>query len=143
MAPNLDEIMQKTVQLDEAVDALIHRGQRTSAPLRPDKNWQPVFDVYQHHGFHYLDIELPGIPPQEVAVEIVGGTKLLITGRRPAPPNEPDLEAFYTQRVFGPFRLELPLPQGQVAQTLEQRHENGMLHLKITLGDRPLPQLPG
>jgi len=129
MTSNLDRYLRKSSQLGEQIDLLQRKGERLARePVAMP--WQPRFDVY-HHGDHlFIDIEIPGVPQQNLTVSSQPG-KVLVQGEKPSLNALAEREPISTSREFGPFSFQFAVPPGYAVAGLEQRLEHGVLHLKI------------
>ena len=82
--------------------------------------------------------ELPGVP--EALVTIDATTDLIVVkGTKPALSANPQCEEIFTARLFGEFSCHFAAPPGMTICDIDQRFENGVLHLKIGVlpGDPP------
>jgi HSP20 family protein len=69
--------------LDEAFDKLIYR--RCAIPNPAE--WKPRLDLHETGDGYYIEVDLPGVPPEHVEIRVTEGC-LSICGKRP----EPNLE---------------------------------------------------
>jgi HSP20 family molecular chaperone IbpA len=95
-----------------------------------DPAWQPRFDLYLHGEHVFIDIELPGVPPSSLEVKSLPD-RVVVRGDKPSLRSLAEREPIVSSREFGPFTSQFALPPGQVLTGLEQRLENGVLHLKV------------
>lgn len=131
MTSNLDRYLRKSSQVSEQIESLQRKGERLDAePAHPA--WQPRFDVYLHGEHVFIDIELPGVPPASLEVETLPD-RVIVRGEKPSLRSLPDREPMVSSREFGPFNSQFALPPGHVMAGVEQRLENGVLHLKVAL----------
>lgn len=137
MTAELQRYLQKFVHLNGQVESLQRKGNQITAEPGPI-NWQPLFDLYHVDGNLFIDIELPGVPEALVTVDatadliVVKGTKLALSAN-------PQCEEIFMARLFGDFSCHFAAPPGMTISDIDQRFENGVLHLKVGVlpGDPP------
>lgn len=105
----------------EAVEMLA-RAERLSAQLFDlhlarscGSVWVPPADVIETEGELIVLVALPGVPPEEVRVEIDGGT-LVVSGRRTLPPQLRNAVIHRLELPQGQFERRIPLPPGHYDQ---------------------------
>ena len=131
MANDLGNIVQKSIRVAEQIENLERRGDRIDSA--PDKEgWQPPFDLYHVHDQMFIDLELPGVPPSLVDVLQEPGM-IVVRGEKPELNADLAREEIISKRRFGTFVCQFAIPPGHAAIDLEQKMENGMLHLKAKM----------
>lgn len=131
MTSKLDRFLQRSNQMGEEIQSL----QNKTPPLEGssnNKHWQPRFEMYHHHDSLFIDVELPGVPPGAIEVES-RPDMVLVRGEKPGFANLPEREEIVSSREYGPFATQFAVPPGFALDRLEQRLENGVLHLRIHL----------
>ncbi|WP_424140644.1 Hsp20/alpha crystallin family protein [Roseomonas chloroacetimidivorans] len=105
----------------EAVEMLA-RAERLSAQLfdlhaarSRGSVWVPPADVIETEGELIILVALPGVPPEQVRVEIEGGT-LVVSGRRTLPPQLRNAVIHRLELPQGQFERRIPLPPGHYDQ---------------------------
>jgi HSP20 family protein len=85
-----------------------------------------------------VEVELPGVPPDRVAVTVTHGTDLLVEAERPA---GAERGAWHRrERGTGRFRRLLRLPLPVEADRVEARLENGVLFLTLPKAEAVRPR---
>ncbi|MCH8884829.1 MAG: Hsp20/alpha crystallin family protein [SAR324 cluster bacterium] len=137
MNSDLDSFVQRSTQLGEQIESLHRRGKSYVDDSHND-SWQPLFDLYHHQNYLFIDIELPGLPPS--AVEVVSDPELVVVkGHKPTSKDLPEREDIVAAREYGQFASQFAMPPGYRLKDLDRRMENGVLHLKIEIEPRPSP----
>jgi len=101
------------------------------APAPAERTWDvvPLVDVVEHDDAFVLDVELPGVTPADVGLEVAQG-RLVITGerrrRRLLPPS-----VQLSSRTAGRFRLEVSLPADVDAERVQASLEHGVLSVHV------------
>jgi HSP20 family protein len=93
-------------------------------------NWRPAADVYESATSIAITVELAGVDPEELDVQLFDDA-LVVEGRRILPPNEPDGIYHAAEVRQGPFRLELPLSAGIDPERFSARYDRGLLRVVL------------
>lgn len=103
------------------------------APFRMDYGkgeWLPQIEVLQHDGEFTVRADLPGLTKDNVKVEIADEF-LTISGERKVEKEE-KREGFYrSERNYGSFYRQIPLPEGAKTENASATFANGVLEIKI------------
>lgn len=92
--------------------------------------WAPQIEVLQHKGDLTVRADLPGMTRDDVTVELTDEA-LTISGERKEEKEE-EREGFYrTERNYGSFYRQIPLPKGVEADKATATFRNGVLEVKI------------
>ena len=107
-------------------------------PIRTElgeMEWMPQVEVLQNNGNFTVRADLPGLTKDDVKVELVEN-KLTISGERKEEKEE-KREGFYrSERSYGNFYRQLPLPEGALTEKAEATFTNGVLEVTI-----PVPKV--
>jgi len=97
----------------------------------------PRIDI-EHRGDQlFIQIDLPGISPDDLAVDLDEYT-LTLEGERRERLQRPEGDVVRSERTFGRFARVLPLPQHVDPESAEAYFDNGVLEIKArVLGNRP------
>jgi HSP20 family protein len=103
------------------------------APLRMEFNeveWIPQIEVIQNNGQFTVRADLPGLTKDDVKVEVTDEF-LTISGERKEEKEEKQ-EGFYrSERSYGSFYRQIPLPEGAKTETAAATFNNGVLEITI------------
>ncbi len=105
---------------------LNHDGERFEA----FSNFVPTTDVAETESCFEVTVDLPGLKPEEVDVEMKDGA-LWISGRREEEKEETGKTYHCVERRHGEFRRVLPLPSTIDESKIEAKVENGVLKVSI------------
>ena len=87
--------------------------------------WAPPLEVKHKDGNFIVTVELPGIPKEEVKVEVMDEA-LVIEGEKKLVKEKKEEGFFRTERSYGKFYRSIPLPKGAKADydqgRADQRH---------------------
>ena len=92
---------------------------------RPQE-WQPEANVTETSTQYRVDLDLPGVPKDQVTISTAGGV-LSIAGERQQPENK----RLRTESRFGKFRRRFQLPDGIRDQEIAAIHRDGLLSVTI------------
>jgi len=98
---------------------------------RPEEEtfFSPV-DIYENGDYIFIDMEIPGIEPENISVTFNIDTITIKGCRREAPP--PHDSSFYcAERNFGPFKRAFVLGYTVDCAKISSSVRNGLLHISI------------
>ena len=102
-------------------------------PFRMDLEkgkWMPQIEVRQNNGKLTVRADLPGLTKDDVKVEITDDL-LTISGERKEEKEE-KREGFYrSERSYGSFYRQIPLPEGAKTENAAATFHNGVLEITI------------
>jgi HSP20 family protein len=91
--------------------------------------WTPSLDVWETEGELVYAFDLPGIPEEEIVVDLEDST-LTVTGSRQRAEME-DGRFFRYERPFGEFTRSVALPEGTNDVEARAHYANGVLEVHI------------
>jgi HSP20 family protein len=97
--------------------------------------WAPPLEVKHKDGNFIVTAELPGIPKDQVKVEVIDEA-LVIEGEKKLMKEKKDEGFFRTERSYGKFYRSIPLPKGAKADLIKAELTNGILEVVI-----PVPEV--
>lgn len=111
----------------------------------PERFWEPQADVYETREAIKVKVELAGVRPESIQVELGGdGQAVTIRGVREDERNEAvDRILFHQMEIYlGPFERILPLPPGADLDrdAVQASYRNGFLVVTLPKRQRPGPQ---
>lgn len=87
----------------------------------------------------YLRVELPGIDPQNLTIEVMADS-VSISGDRQAPPSEPGQPQRQSEFRYGPFCRQMALPKRVHNHQVEAQYQDGILQLRLPKVGAERPQ---
>jgi HSP20 family protein len=104
-------------------------------------SWRPAVDVQENANELRFDVELPGIRPDDIEVNVENGV-LSIRGEKSEERKEDDKEGRYhiVERSYGSFFRSFQLPQGVDENQINADVEQGVLHIRIPKTALPQPR---
>ncbi|MGI9067818.1 MAG: Hsp20/alpha crystallin family protein [Pyrinomonadaceae bacterium] len=92
--------------------------------------WAPQIEVLRNDGQLMVRADLPGLKKEDVKVELTNDM-LTISGERKEE-NEEKREGFYrSERSYGSFCRQIPLPDGVKTETANATFSNGVLEITM------------
>jgi HSP20 family protein len=92
--------------------------------------WVPQIEVLQNNGHFTVRAELPGLTKDDVKIEVTDNV-LTLSGERKEEKEE-KREGFYrSERRYGSFYREIPLPDGARTESATATFQNGVLEVNI------------
>lgn len=92
--------------------------------------YYPSLDVYENTDELCIEVEIAGVSPEEVNVEVVGRT-LIITGMKRDPLVNKGVRYIRMERGFGKFRRELDIPEFFDIEKVDAKFCDGVLTIKV------------
>ena len=103
------------------------------------QSWVPALDVWETEDELVYAFDLPGIPEDQISVEVEDGS-LTITAER-ARTNERTDDRFYRfERRHGTFTRTFGLPQGASEDAIEAEFHNGVLEIHVAKPEQAKPR---
>jgi len=96
--------------------------------------WAPPVEVRESEGNLVISAELPGLNKEDVKVE-VNEDALVIQGERKRGWEEERGGVHRSERFYGSFYREIPLPEGAKADQAKAQFNNGVLEVTV-----PIPE---
>ena len=127
-------------RLRDEVDALFDRflhepwGPRILESLPARLGMAPRIDLTEDEDQVILEVELPGVEPDDVQISVTART-LTISGNKKPPSGEAKRLRHYAERQFGDFHRHVELPGSIDAERVNAVFTNGVL--VVTLAKRP------
>ena len=107
---------------------------------RDGSNWVPAVDIQENDKEILLELELPGIKPENVEITAENGV-LTVRGEKKGERKEGDENRYHlVERSYGSFMRTFQLPQGIDEEQINAEFENGILMLHIPKAALPQPR---
>lgn len=93
-------------------------------------SWTPAMDVHEDENGLVIELEVPGLHPEEVEVTTDQGL-LTVKGEKSSTSRKEGVRAIVTERTHGRFTRTLQLPQGVDESKVEAEFLNGLLRIRV------------
>lgn len=114
-------------RLDSQFDAMI----RDAFGNQLSVAWTPAARFVQAGDDVYVEVEVPGTKPSDIAVEVLDDT-LVVSGRRDMTDVGEDRKVVVNEMRSGTFRREFKLGTRIDADTVEADYREGILRIKLS-----------
>jgi len=106
---------------------------------RTTQSWVPALDVWETETEVVYAFDLPGIPEEQISVEVEEGS-LTVTAER-GRANEVSDDRFYRfERRHGTFTRTIGLPQGVSENGIKAEYKNGVLEIHVAKPEQAKPR---
>jgi HSP20 family molecular chaperone IbpA len=120
-------------EMDQLFERLIGRPMTSKWGHGMSGKWAPTVEVAQRAQEFVISADLPGVAKQDVYIE-VHGNKLTIEGERREPGEQKSLPGYRrTERYYGRFYRQIPLPEGIPPDRIRATLLNGVLEIRMPL----------
>ena len=116
--------------MERMFDSLLGRTVGSVLRSRHPDSFAPQLDVVETETGYVVSVDLPGVKPEEVKVEMEDG-KLTISGKRETVKEEKTKNVHRVERTSGSFYRAIGLPREIDANQIEASYDQGVL--KVTL----------
>jgi HSP20 family protein len=106
---------------------------------RASQSWIPTADVWETADEVVYAFDLPGIPENEISIELDDGA-LTITAEREREQTVEDGHYFRFERRFGTFTRTIGVPQGTTEESVKAEYRNGVLEVHVAKPEQPKPR---
>ena len=120
------EVARIQSEINRLFDNLLDLG----TPTREGGAWIPNIDISETGDNLFVKIELPGVPPGELALSSHGGD-VIVEGTKPVDEHEGTAEQRVAERVFGRFRRVIHLNVPVNTRQAEARFADGLLEVRF------------
>jgi HSP20 family protein len=95
-------------------------------------SWFPAIEVSEQSGQLHVHAELPGLKPEDVKVEVTNDS-LILRGERKSEHEHKLGGAYRSERRYGEFYREIPLPEGVNPDDAKAQFRNGVLEVTLPI----------
>ena len=97
--------------------------------------WSPQVEVFEREGQLVVRADLPGMTKDDINVDITDDA-LVIRGERKSEREENEEGYYRTERSYGSFYRQIPLPEGVNAENANATFRNGVLEITMQAPER-------
>jgi HSP20 family protein len=127
------------VEMDRYFDDTVRRsypqGFGLPAPIGHEHasfaSLRPKIDISEGRAAYSVRVELPGIEPDDVSIEIETGNTLVIRAEKRQDREETDGGYHWVESTYGAVQRILSLPDDAATDAVQAKFKNGVLKLSI------------
>ena len=99
-------------------------------PWTASETFSPHVDIFERGGKLVISADLPGLTKDDVKVDITEDA-VLIEGERKYEHEQREEGVYRSERGYGQFRRQIPLPEGVKSETAKANFKNGVLEVTM------------
>ena len=92
--------------------------------------WAPKIEAFQRGDQFIVRAELPGLKKEDVRVNVTDDS-IVIEGERRDEFENTHGDVYHSERSYGSFYREIPLPEGAIGDKADASFRNGVLEVKL------------
>jgi HSP20 family protein len=121
----------RIIRIETAIDRIDKtRVPRDDGFMDWDENWIPRVDIYEKPGEIFVEVEVPGVGPSDLAIT-VQSSRVEIKGMKKERSSLERIRYLRLEREFGSFRRLVALPATVVPDRAKAFLDNGVLTLQL------------
>jgi HSP20 family protein len=124
-------------EFDRLFDDFLGTSERPVAKRGSD--WLPACDIQEAEGHFLISLEVPGIPKDQIRLEIVDH-RLQVSGERKAETKSEKDGRWYSERSYGRFERSFALPENVATDRMEAHFDNGILQIFVPKSEVAKPR---
>jgi HSP20 family protein len=105
----------------------------------PSRAWAPALDVHEDKDKFTVNLELPGLKREDIAVQIEDDS-LIISGERKVETVSEGTEVHRRERYHGKFSRALTLPVAVAADQVKAAYKDGLLTVTLPKAEAAKPK---
>lgn len=117
-------------EMERMFDSLLGRTVGTMLRSGSAEKFVPTLDVGETPLAFEVTLDLPGVKPEQVKVEMHDG-KLIVSGERTSVHDTKDKNMHRVERTSGSFYRAVSLPIDVNVDQIDARYEHGVLHITL------------
>jgi HSP20 family protein len=103
------------------------------------RSWVPALDVWETENEIVYALDLPGIPEQDIAIELEEGA-LTVSAQRERTNEVSEDKLYRYERRHGSFSRTVGLPQGVTEDQVRADYKDGVLEIHVSKPEQPKPR---
>lgn len=120
-------------RMDDDFDEIVRRSWSQG---RNSVGWVPPIDMVSQGPDVVISLELPGLDPADIDIEVHEG-RLTISGERRSEYESAEGKVLVRELRYGSFRREFVLPEGLEEDAVHADYRNGVLKVRVSGVSKP------
>jgi HSP20 family protein len=135
----LNAVLDRMVTLSRAMDEALN-GDGHAATTQ--QYWVPALDAWETESAFVVQLDLPGLSPEQVDINFDRSTLTIRGNRAPtiSAPEQGELKVFAAERAHGAFTRSLRFPQYVEGDRIEAGYHNGVLTITVPKAEAAQPR---
>jgi HSP20 family protein len=125
--------------MERVVDTLLGRTVGNVLRSSAQEKFVPFLDLSETAEQYELTMDLPGVNPEDVKIEMHDG-KLTVSGKRSTITDQKDKNYHRVERSSGNFLRSLSVGNEVDADKIEATYDHGVLHIKLPKSTKQQPK---
>ena len=105
----------------------------------PARSWVPALDAWETEGEIVYALDLPGIPEDDISIELEDGA-LTVTAQRERTEELSEDKLYRYERRFGTYSRTFGVPQGVTEDQIKADYKDGVLEIHVAKPEQPKPR---
>ena len=119
-----------STDMERMFDSLLGRTVGTMLRNGSNEKFVPTLDIAESAESFDISVDLPGVKPEDVKVEMHDG-KLTVSGKRETVRDQKDKSYHRIERSSGSFYRAIALPSDVDVEKIDAAYDHGVLHVKL------------
>ncbi|MGC9453615.1 MAG: Hsp20/alpha crystallin family protein [Phycisphaerae bacterium] len=102
-------------------------------------SWFPALDISEREDSVVVQAEIPGMKRDDIDIS-VQDNHLTISGEKKESEEHKEGEYYHSERRYGTFRREIPLPAGVDADNVDATYRDGVLTVTLPKSEEAKPR---
>jgi HSP20 family protein len=130
-----DEMAQMSPMLAHALGLHAQKRNERAMPTA----WAPALDISERKDAYLVNVELPGLKPEDLDITMEDGL-LTIQGERDFAHDSSEQQFHRVERRYGAFRRSITLPAHAMAEGIQASFEDGVLQILVPKAEEAKPK---
>ncbi len=138
LVPTHERFHRPLERFEREMEHLMGRFFGPELPWR-EGDFTPRLNIAETEGAYEVSVDLPGLKPEDVKVEVKSG-ELWVTGERREEKEEKGKTFHRVERYSGQFRRIIPLPTRVVEERVVANYTDGVLKVMLPKAEESRPR---
>jgi HSP20 family protein len=128
-----------STDIERMFDSVLGRTFGTMLRNGSSEKYVPVLDLAETPEAFEVRVDLPGVKPEDVKVELHEG-QLVVSGTRDTTSERTDKNVHYVERASGSFMRTVGLPSDINGEKIDAQYKDGVLHITLPKSAKAQPK---
>jgi HSP20 family protein len=128
-----------STDMERVFDSLLGRTVGTMLRTRNAEQYAPTLDISESTDAYEVHVDLPGVRPEDVKVEMHDG-KLVVSGARSTNSDQKEKAFHRMERASGAFSRAISLPSEVDVEKIDASFEHGVLKIVVPKAIKQQPR---